>query len=75
MMEEWRAEHWERMDCWMSGEGMLLLSSSSLLSLLLLLLSFLSALLFGDSLDQFHVDEYLKDMTNGLGPLWPLWPL
>lgn len=31
MMEEWRSEHWVRMDCWTEEEGIpSLLSSSSL---------------------------------------------
>ena len=78
MMEEWRVEHSERMDCWMDEEGLSLL-------LLLLLLVLLSSLLFlslsscdddgdGDAngfLDQLHVDEYLADdnCTTGKGSI------
>jgi len=62
-------EHWERMDCWTVDEGTL----SSLLVFWSLSL-FLSSLLFGEEegdslLDQFHVDECLKDVFKKLG-LW-----
>lgn len=56
IMEEWRSEHWDRMDCWTLEVGMLSLSLSSFL---------LSLSLEGDGedfLDQFHVDAYLTLM-------------
>jgi hypothetical protein len=66
MMEEWRVEHSERMDCWMDEEGLSLLLLLVVL-LLVLTLPFLSSSDDdgdGDAngfLDQLHVDEYLAD--------------
>lgn len=63
MIDEWRSEHWVRMDCWAVDEG---LPSPSLLSSLFDCSLFLSSLLAVSEmgfLDQFQVDEYRKDLV------------
>jgi hypothetical protein len=74
MIEEWREEHWERMDCWVDcGSPILLRLSFSPFG-------WLSGgeVEGGDAgcslLDQFHVDEHLtSDRTARSLPTQPPW--
>jgi hypothetical protein len=55
MIDECRAEHCERIDCWIDGGGLPPLPRSSLLLLGLSLED------DDGCFDQLHVDEHLKD--------------